>query len=230
MDHDIAFRIAAYTRSHKYPITELKLEPITNIIDTHNTLESYHATCTLLEIGIIGLFGPSSTLSSPYIQSICDQKEIPHIETHRDLFIKRNDTLVNLYPHPKSLSNLFVDLVEAYDWHNIIVLYDDDHHLLSVNTLIDLNQKKGKSVVLKQLEADDSGQYRMMMIELKKLGGNRYVIACTMDIMEDILQQLQQVGMMTETYGYILANLDTQTIDLSPYQYAGSNITLVRLE
>lgn len=138
--------------------------------------------------------------------------------------------MVNLYPHPKSLSNLFVDLVEAYDWHNVIVLYDDDHHLLSVDTLIDLNQKKGKSVVLKQLEADDSGQYRMMMIELKKLGGNRYVIACTMDIMEDILQQLQQVGMMTETYGYILANLDTQTIDLSPYQYAGSNITLVRSE
>lgn len=74
------------------------------------------AVCTLLERGIIGMFGPSSTYTSNYIQSICDNKEIPQIETHFDPKIERNRCVVNLHPHASEIAQFFVHLVSNIDY------------------------------------------------------------------------------------------------------------------
>ncbi|VEN63255.1 unnamed protein product [Callosobruchus maculatus] len=225
VDHGIAFEIAAFSANNKYPWSEIELVPSTHNVKYHDALKAYSTTCDLLRDGLAGLFGPSSDFSSTYIQSICDAKEIPHIETHCNFNIKRNDSLVNLHPHPKSLSNLFLDIVEAYGWQKIVIMYDNDDSLLGVRTLLGLN-KKEKIVVIKQLETQDSGNFRPALTTIKATGNTEFVLACSMDIMEDVLKQLQQVGMMTDIYSYIITNLDVQTLDLSPYQYAGTNITL----
>nr|CAH7747485.1 unnamed protein product [Callosobruchus chinensis] len=228
VDHGIAFEIAAFSANNKYPWSEIELVPSTHNVKYYDALKAYSTTCDLLRDGVAGLFGPSSEFSSTYVQSICDAKEIPHIETHCNFNIKRNDSLVNLHPHPKSLSNLFLDIVEAYGWQKIVIIYDNDDSLLGVRTLLGLN-KKEKVVVIKQLETQDSGNFRPALTAIKATGNTEFVLACTMDIMEDVLKQLQQVGMMTDIYSYIITNLDVQTLDLSPYQYAGTNITLARI-
>ncbi|CAH1961053.1 unnamed protein product [Acanthoscelides obtectus] len=228
VDHGIAFEIAAFSANNKYPWSEIELVPFTHIIAYQHALKAYSTTCNLLRDGVAGLFGPSSEFSSAYVQSICDAKEIPHVETHCNFNIRRNDSLVNLHPHPRSLSNLFLDLVEAYRWQKVVIIYDNDESLLGVSTILGLN-KKEKVVVIKQLETQDSGNFRPALTTIKATGNTEFVLACSMDVMEEVLKQLQQVGMMTDIYSYIITNLDVQTLDLSPYQYAGTNITLGRI-
>uniref|UniRef100_A0A6P7GIM5 Glutamate receptor ionotropic, kainate 3-like isoform X2 n=1 Tax=Diabrotica virgifera virgifera TaxID=50390 RepID=A0A6P7GIM5_DIAVI len=231
----LGFRIATYRMNDIYPHSGIELETVTYQISPFNSLEAYKSTCDLLGQKIVGLFGPSSYFSSTIVQSVCDAKEIPHIETHMDYHMRRNESLVNLHPQPRALSMLFRDLVEAYGWRRVVVLYEDEESLLTVEFLMQLNEiknineNKGKQVLLKQLETTDSGNYRTSLLEVKALGETNYVLVCSLNILEEVLKQLQQVGMMTDHYNYLITNLDTQTVDLSPFQYAGTNITAIRM-
>ena len=41
--------------------------------------------CHSLSQGVAALFGPNSPYTAHHVQSICDSKEIPHIETRYDM-------------------------------------------------------------------------------------------------------------------------------------------------
>lgn len=227
----LAFKTAIDIMNQKYNFSQMELLPVPVMVPTHNALLSYNNACKLLSRGIIGLFGPSSIHSSSYIQSLCDLKEIPHIETHRYLNLLRDNTLVNVHPHPEVLSRVVFDLIEEFDWKSLIVLYDNDENFLSISSILELNSL-GRTVVLRQLEVDNSNEvdeYRSMLTKVKLTRERKFVIACSTSILETVLKQLQEVGMMTDIYSYIIANLDMQTIELRPFQYAGTNITGVSI-
>jgi len=50
-----------------------------------------------------------------------------------------------------------------------------------------------------------------------------------MATLPEFFKQAQQVGLVTSDYRYIIGNLDWHTMDLEPYQHAGTNITGLRL-
>lgn len=62
--------------------------------------------CHLLRMGVSSIFGPQSNSISSHVQSICDTMEIPHLETRWDYRLRRENCLVNLYPHPSILSKV----------------------------------------------------------------------------------------------------------------------------
>lgn len=62
--------------------------------------------CHLLRMGVSSIFGPQSNSISSHVQSICDTMEIPHLETRWDYRLRRENCLVNLYPHPSVLSKV----------------------------------------------------------------------------------------------------------------------------
>uniref|UniRef100_A0ABD2XRE0 Uncharacterized protein n=1 Tax=Trichogramma kaykai TaxID=54128 RepID=A0ABD2XRE0_9HYME len=66
----------------------------------------YGPVCHLLDIGITAIFGPQNAYTASHVQSICDTMEIPHLETRWDYKIKREGCLVNLHPHPVTLSKI----------------------------------------------------------------------------------------------------------------------------
>ncbi|CAH0553020.1 unnamed protein product [Brassicogethes aeneus] len=199
-----------------------------NVSDT-NTFKAYIDTCNLLEKGIIGLFGPSSSYSSSYIQSICDRKEIPHVEIHSDPKLDRRYCSVNLHPHPTVLANVYLDLVKAFGWHKMIILYEKYESLSSISNLLELNVSHQKNVLIRKLETDINGSYHISLMNAKKTGETNFIIECSINVLDSVLKQAQQVGMMTDNYHFIIANLDMHTIDISPYQYAGTNITGLRI-
>lgn len=41
--------------------------------------------------------------------------------------------------------------------------------------------------------------------------------------------QAQQVGLLTENHHYIIMSLDAHAIDLEPFQYSGTNFTIMRI-
>ncbi|CAG9865359.1 unnamed protein product [Phyllotreta striolata] len=226
---EAAFKISTSEINRKHPESGVELVPLTVLVPPTDVLETYKTACDFLRTGIVGLFGPSSAHSSPYVQAICDAKEIPHVETRADFAAERNESLVNVHPHPGVLARLFKDLVRAFEWRRLVVLYEGQRSLLELGSLLEFNNRKGRKVVLRKLESVDKGNYRAFLSEVKSLGETNFVLACSVDVLEEVLKQLQQVGMMTESYSYIITDLNAQTLDLTAFQYAGTNITAVRM-
>ena len=69
---------------------------------------SVFAVCHSLGQGVAALFGPNSPYTAHHVQSICDSKEIPHIETRWDYRVGpiREQYSINLFPYPPSLSKV----------------------------------------------------------------------------------------------------------------------------
>lgn len=83
----------------------------------------------------------------------------------------------------------------------------------------------GHTVIIRQIDPEGYGNYRTLLGEVKRYGERHFVVDCSVEMLKEFLSQAQQVGLMTEHYNYIILNLDSFTIDLSPYQYGGTNIT-----
>lgn len=73
--------------------------------------------------GISGLVhGPLSPDTAAHVQNVCDTKEMPLLETRYDPATKQ--PIINLFPYPEVLSEMLVDLVEAWEWEDFTLLYE----------------------------------------------------------------------------------------------------------
>lgn len=72
--------------------------------------------------GIAGVFGPSSAASALHVRSICDAKEMPHIETRWDP--DATPPVLNLHPHPHAISKVFLDLIKTWNWKEFTIIYE----------------------------------------------------------------------------------------------------------
>ena len=70
--------------------------------------------------------------------------------------------------------------------------------------------------------------FRPVLKELADIQARHIVLACKRDILWQVLNQAQQVGMMTKDQSWILTNLDAHTIDFDPFKYDFTNLTLFR--
>jgi len=62
--------------------------------------------CEILAGGVSAVFGPTAGDTAPIVQSICDYKEIPHVQTRWDVGQRRGSCQINLYPHPSTLAKV----------------------------------------------------------------------------------------------------------------------------
>ncbi|XP_054270568.1 glutamate receptor ionotropic, kainate 2-like isoform X2 [Macrosteles quadrilineatus] len=152
--------------------------------------------------------------------------EIPHVEMRWDSRQRRGSCLVNLFPHPSTMSKVFVDLVKMYEWESFVVIYEDNDGLIRLNGLLTYYDYKGYPVTVRQL--DEGGNYRPTMRRIKNTNQKNIVLDCSANILYDVLLHAQQVGLMGVEYSYIITSLDFQTIDLEPFMHAGTNITGIR--
>lgn len=70
--------------------------------------------CDVLANGVTGVFGPAAGDTAPIVQSICDYKEIPHIQTRWDINQKHGLCQINLYPHPSTLAKVVTETKHGY--------------------------------------------------------------------------------------------------------------------
>lgn len=172
----------------------------------------------------MGVFGPADPKITPYVQSLCDKKEIPHVEFHWDNKQDHANCMINVHPHPSSLSKAYVDLVKVLEWFQFTVIYEDERSLVRMEALLSLYDRNDYVVTVRQLELV-GGSYRQMLAKIKKSGETHFVIDCSIETLDVFLEQAQQVGIFTEDRSFIFTNLDLHTLDLEPYQYTGANIT-----
>lgn len=67
------------------------------------------SACSLLENGVVAMFGPAEKNAATHVQSICDSLDMPHIVAHPDIEPLRMRS-INLHPNIESLSNV------SYKW------------------------------------------------------------------------------------------------------------------
>ena len=74
------------------------------------------------------------------------------------------------------------------------------------------------------------------------MGARHIVLACSKDILWEVLNQAQQIGLVTQQvrfipepsscpyqFNWILTNLDAHTVDFRPFKYDFTNFTVLRL-
>lgn len=160
-----------------------------------------------------------------HVRSICDAKEMPMIETRIDSSSRH---VINLHPHPDDLGRAYLEIVHAAGWEGFTILYQSAPWLPLVEFLLK-NYRADHTITVRQLDITYNENYRPQLRRVKLSEDKNIVLCCSIDTLQEILKQAQQVGLMTDQHKFIITSLDMHTIDLEPFQYSGTNITGLRL-
>ncbi|EDS27909.1 ionotropic glutamate receptor subunit ia [Culex quinquefasciatus] len=90
--------------------------------------------------GVAAIFGPNSPKAAVHVQSICDEKEMPHIETRWDAYTRL--PTINIHPHPHILGRVFLDLVVAFEWKDFTIIYESGPWLPGISDLLKMYDPK----------------------------------------------------------------------------------------
>ena len=138
----------------------------------------------------------------------------------------------NLHPDITSLGGAYLDLIEAYGWKTITILYQDNDSFMTLKKILEKTANIGPldqfRLVVKQLKKTDNG-YRDILKEVYLSESNLIVLDCERKILEEVLKQCQQVGLISQDYYFLLTSLDGHTVDLEDFKYGGTNITAFRM-
>lgn len=92
-------------------------------IEYGNPFQASQSLCKMMKNGVSGIVhGPVSPEAAVHVQSICDSKEMPLLETRFDPYTEQ--PIINLHPHPEVLAKMFLDLVDAWEWDSFTIIYE----------------------------------------------------------------------------------------------------------
>ena len=122
--------------------------------------------------------------------------------------------------------------MEAYQWKTITILYQDNDSMMTLKEIFKKTAKVGPMdefrLVVKQLSKNKNG-YRDVLKEIFISKSNLIVIDCEKKILEEVLRQCQQVGLVSQGYFFLLTSLDAHTVNMEDFKYGGTNFTAFRM-
>ncbi|XP_014608313.1 PREDICTED: glutamate receptor ionotropic, kainate 2-like [Polistes canadensis] len=218
-----AFELSIRSVNREYP-SNIYLEPKVQLVN-NDAFDVTSQVCNMVSTGVAGIFGPQDKAMAEHVQSICDTIEMPHITVRWDPQETRGKT-VNFYPHANTLSLAYQVLIQELDWQEMIILFENTDSLLNIKPLLEL-RNTGIDIFLFQL--GNGPNYRNVIQEVKETEIENIVIDCSFPILNEVLKQAQQVGIMSDEHNVVVTSLDLQTLNLEPYRYSGVNFTGFRL-
>ncbi|KAJ8681242.1 hypothetical protein QAD02_017029, partial [Eretmocerus hayati] len=187
----------------------------------HDTHEIYNN-----DYGLAAVFGPNDQLCSKFVQGLLELHDLPNIITRPDIHHDRFKS-INLHPDLKTLSNIYVEILKKFNWTSFSVLYQKTEHFLALAEVLKSYGPYSYPVYAFHLGGGPNYSEPLLLAKEKSL--KNIILDCSYENLVEILKQIQEVGMMTEPYKYIITNLNLQAIDLRAYQYSGVNISGIRL-
>ena len=134
------------------------------------------------------------------------------------------DYAFNLHPDITTLGGAYLDLIEAYGWKTITILYQDNDSMMTLKQIFDrtstVDPGEEFRLVIKQLEENENG-FRDVLKEVFFSESNLIVLDCEVTILADVLMQAQQVGLISQGYYFLLTSLDAHVVNLDNYKYGG---------
>ena len=127
------------------------------------------------------------------------------------------------------LSKAFADFIRKVGWRSLVILYESEEGLVRLQEVIKMAKTfSGIKVTLRQMDADSS-DYRPLLKEIKKSEETRIVLDCDFTKIEMILQQANEIELLTDYHNYLITSLDLDKINIEPYTYMNVNITGFRI-
>lgn len=139
---------------------------------------------------IFALFGPAMEISAFHARHICDQKEMPYIETRWES--EPNLSAINIYPSLDSLSKMLLDVINASSWDTFTILYESPMWLAGISPLLELYEPNEHRVSIRQLFGDDleNNTSREVLQKVKKTEQRNILLECTTENLIKILDQV----------------------------------------
>jgi len=185
--------------------------------------------CELILPGVSAFFGPTTESSSYHVQALSDTLHVPFMQTKYEYVLKRADFSISVQPHPSLLGRAYADFVRKANWKSAIVLYETEEGLVRLQELLKLPKTfAGFKITLRQL-TPDTLDYRPLLKEIKKSEETRIVLDCDYDKISTILQQADELSLLTDYHNYLVTSLDVDKINLDAYVNHNVNITGFRL-
>ena len=202
--HKLAFQRAVHTVNRNSKILpNIDLAPKVVEISKHDSFAAERETCRLLENGVVAILGPQSKPSSEHVRIIADAMEIPFLETRwnfhtsKDRLSQGFEYQLNLHPDISSMSAAYLELLEAYSWTSITILFQDNDSMKTLKELFRRTTMPGINgklqLIVKRLTLNKNG-YRDILQEILVSGSKLIVVDCEKGILEEVLKQCQQVG------------------------------------
>nr|CAI5834720.1 unnamed protein product [Callosobruchus analis] len=169
---------------------------VVNDIDQDRPFNILKTACGMLKTGVVAFLGPNSFDNINIVQSVCDTKEIPYLITRWNNWPVRHGTEINFFPHPPLLARAYFDIVSQWGWKTFTLLYEDDESLLRTRNLVEMAKGEGIQVQIEQLDYEQTGNYRTTLKKMKKSDQRFFVLDCSVDILQEVLSQLQQIRLV----------------------------------
>jgi len=236
--HELAFKHAVQVVNRNRDILPgVELKPHIEKVRPGDTFAAEKKTCQLLEKGTVAIFGPRSKVNSEHIRSITDSMEIPYIETRwnyrsQNVLGSAGEYAFNLHPDITTLGSAYLDLLQQYSWKTITIVYQDNDSMMTLKEMFmrtaTVSPTEEFRIVVKQLVHNENG-YRDVLKEIFLSESNFIVLDCEKHILEEVLKQCQQVGLISQGYYFLLTSLDAHTVNLEDFKHGGTNFTAFRM-
>ncbi|XP_063955091.1 glutamate receptor ionotropic, kainate 2-like [Lytechinus pictus] len=231
---DLAFRFAIEKVNAKIRTdSSLNMSMLTYDIQHvkgNDTFEATNKVCQQLGVGVAAVFGPTTPHDSIAVQSVCDVMDIPHIQTHwvpeSHLPGESTTITINMYPSNDVISKAISDLVTAFRWKRISIIYEDFSGLARLKDVLQLSMYKDTEITVYYTKSMPFGT---MMKRIKSSGANHIIIDCSRRSLLIMLEKMLEAQMLLQGYSYILTALDTFSLDLTRYIGDMVNITALQL-
>lgn len=95
------------------------------------------------------------------MESLCDTKEIPLFESGWNGNPQRSTSAISFHPSNNVLSELFLEMIDYFNWKSFMVLYEDNDSLTRLSQFLkSVDAKKFKHILVERLDQTDDGNYR----------------------------------------------------------------------
>lgn len=176
--------------------------------------------CELIRPGVAAIFGPTSPITSNHVQSVSDAIHVPFIETRWDYDFKRADFSISIHPHPSVIGKAFADFIKASGWRSCVIIYQNEEGLVKLQELLKLTKTfKDFAVTLKQL-TENTLDYRPLLKEIKKSEETHIVLDCDFERIPGILEQADQIELLTDYHNYLITSIDLDKINFQQYSHS----------
>eukprot|EP00057_Strongylocentrotus_purpuratus_P014630 XP_011669104.1 PREDICTED: glutamate receptor ionotropic, kainate 2 isoform X2 [Strongylocentrotus purpuratus] len=193
----------------------------------NDTFDATKKVCQQLGVGVAAVFGPTSLQDSLAVQSVCDVMDIPHIQTHWEPkpHLPGQSTI---YMHPSNdiVSRAIRDLVKAFRWKKISIIYDDFNGLTRLKDVLMESMHRDIELTIYYTKSMPFGT---MMKRIKSSGANHIIIDCSRKSLIQLLEKILEAQMLLRGYSYIMTSLDTFSLDLTRYSGDMVNMTALQL-
>ncbi|CAK9294817.1 unnamed protein product [Gordionus sp. m RMFG-2023] len=190
--------------------------------------------CELLRKETRLIIGSQSDVGTDIVGSTLSNFNVPHIRmlggsqyTVAESTNKYNDNWVNIHPHFPLLNRAFVDLINHLEWKSMTLFYGSDEGLIKLKEILKLPfHDHDITVNVQRIGRHD---LRPLLKDIKNQGESNFVVDCDVATFLHLLNQAQELSMVSHYYHYLFISMDLQMINLTSFQDSGVNITTFKL-